>query len=45
MNLWLREDSPDYQTVISEANQKDIHAVKDGELKNSREKKKKVKDG
>jgi hypothetical protein len=31
--------------VISESNQKDSHAVKNVELKNSREKKKKTKDG
>jgi hypothetical protein len=45
VNLWLSEDSPEYQTVISETNQKETHAVKNVELKNSREKKKKTKDG
>jgi len=45
VNLWLSEDSPEYQTVISETNQKDTHVVKNVELKNSREKKKKTKEG
>lgn len=45
VKLWLSEDSPDYQTVITETNQKGIHAVKNVELNNSREKKKKTKDG
>jgi len=45
VNLWLSEDSPEYQTVISETNQKDTHVVKNAELKNSREKKKKSKEG
>ena len=45
MNLLLNEDSPEYQTVISETNQRDTHVVKNVELKNSREKKKKTKEG
>jgi hypothetical protein len=45
VDLWLSEDPLDYQTVIAEPNQEEIYAVKNVELKSSREKKKKTKDG
>jgi hypothetical protein len=45
VDLWLNEDLSDYQTVISEPNQKETYTIKNVELKTSREKKKKTKDG
>jgi hypothetical protein len=45
VDLWLNDDPPDYQTVISEPNEKETYSVKNVELKSSREKKKKIKDG
>jgi hypothetical protein len=45
VDLWLSEDPADYQTVISEPNQEETYTIKNVELKSSREKKKKTKDG
>lgn len=45
MDLWLTEDPPDYQPVIIESNQNETYSVKNVELKTSREKKRKTKDG
>jgi hypothetical protein len=45
VDLWLSEDPPDYQAVISESVQKETYTIKNVELKTSREKKRKTKDG
>lgn len=45
MDLWLTEDPPDNQPVILESNQNETYSVKNVELKTSREKKRKTKDG
>jgi hypothetical protein len=45
VDLWLTEDPPDYQPVILESNQNETYSVKNVELKTSREKKRKTKDG
>lgn len=45
VDLWLTEDPPDYQPVILESNQNETFTVKNVDLKNTREKKRKTKDG
>ncbi|PNF29931.1 AP-3 complex subunit delta-1 [Cryptotermes secundus] len=45
VDLWLTEDPPDNQPVILESNQNETYSVKNVELKTSREKKRKTKDG
>jgi hypothetical protein len=45
VDLWLTEDPPDYQPVILESNQTENFTVKNVDLKTSREKKRKTKDG
>jgi hypothetical protein len=45
VDLWLTEHPPDYEPVILETNQNETFSVKNVELKTSREKKRKTKDG
>lgn len=45
VDLWLTEDPPHYQPLILESNQNETYSVKNVELKTSREKKRKTKDG
>jgi hypothetical protein len=45
VDLWLTEDSPDYQPIILESNQNKTFTVKNVELKTVREKKRKTKNG